>query len=112
MGTVFPKKIFPVQNKNNNYQQIPHIRVSLGTKFRLKQTISHFLTKFDQKGDSGLKQKSEHEHQIKHIPTNLSTMLYFQQFQFFGPNLLKKGYFQSKTEKVSSSPKFNIFQFA
>ena len=98
--------------KQKQFQQIPHIRVSLGTTFHLKQPISNFWTKFVQKGNSGLKQKSEHEHQVKHIPISLGTMLYFKQFQFFGPKLLKKGYFQSKTEKVSSSVKFNIFQFA
>ena len=45
------KRILPIKNrKNKHHHYILHIRISISTKFRLKQTILIFWTKFVQKG--------------------------------------------------------------
>ena len=50
-GPNLPKKVFPVKNwKSEHHHSIPHIQISLGTKFQLKLTILIFLTRFAQKG--------------------------------------------------------------
>ena len=50
-GQNLPKKIVPVKNwKSEHHHWIPHIQISLRTKFQLKLTILIFLTRFAQKG--------------------------------------------------------------
>ena len=47
------KKVFPIQNRINEHQhRIPHICVSLCTKYKmsLQKAILNFQTKFSQKG--------------------------------------------------------------
>ena len=59
--TNLPKKdIYGQNRKMKHHHWIPLIQISLGTKFQLELTILIFLTRFTQKGFSGLKQKSEH----------------------------------------------------
>ena len=42
--------VFPVQNEKNEHRHwIPHIQISLNTKFQFKMTILIFWTKFAQK---------------------------------------------------------------
>ena len=48
---IFSKRLTLFQNKTKeHYRQISKIRISLGTKFRLKQTIVNFWPKFTHKG--------------------------------------------------------------
>ena len=50
-GPNLHKNIFLVKNwKSEHHHWIPHIQISLGTKFQLKLTILIFLTRFTQKG--------------------------------------------------------------
>ena len=50
-GPNLHKNIFLVKNwKSEHHHWIPHIQISLGTKFQLKLTILIFLTRFAQKG--------------------------------------------------------------
>ena len=43
--------VFPVENRISElYCRILQIRIRLGTKFHLKETILNFTTKFAQKG--------------------------------------------------------------
>ena len=50
-GPNFPKKVLSVENRKSQlYHWIVDIRISLGTKIQLKQTILIFWTKFTQKG--------------------------------------------------------------
>ena len=62
--------------KNENHHQILHIRVSLGFRFQLKQTILIFETnlphkrvqkKVNIKNFSFKNRKSEHHHLTRHI---------------------------------------------
>ena len=83
--TKFAKKIvIPVENRRNEqHHQIPHIRISLGTKFQLKLNIRISLgTKFYLK------------------LTNL----------IFCTKYTQKGIFQSKAEKVNITNEFCIFE--
>ena len=49
-GPNLPKKVFPAKNwKREHHHWIPHIQISLGTKFQLKLIILSFWTKFTQK---------------------------------------------------------------
>ena len=51
LDQICPRKIFMVKNrKSEHHHWIPHIQISLGTKFQLKLTILIFLTRFTQKG--------------------------------------------------------------
>ena len=71
-----PKGVFLVQNRTNKrYHWIQHIKISLGTKFYLKQNIFVFLHLIAQKWY--FRSKEEHHHQIQHISANL-TSLYFK----------------------------------
>ena len=57
-GSNLPRKIFPVENKTNEYHHgIPHIWIILVTKLHRKLIILSFWTKFTQKGISSGKQK-------------------------------------------------------
>ena len=51
-GPNFPKKVFPFKNwTREHHHWIPHIQISLGTKFQLKlKILIFFLTGFTQKG--------------------------------------------------------------
>ena len=51
-----------------NHHQIPHIRISLGSKFHLQQIILIFWNKFATKKESFRSKttKSEHHHRILH----------------------------------------------
>ena len=50
---IFPEWVFSVQSRNSgNYHRIQDIRISLDSKFHLKQTILSFWTKFAQTGYS------------------------------------------------------------
>ena len=51
LGPIFPERMFLVQKRRKeHYHPIPNIRIGLGTKFQLKQTILNFRVKFVQKG--------------------------------------------------------------
>ena len=43
------KKVFPIKNWKSEHHWIPHIQITLGTKFQLRLTILIFLTRFAQK---------------------------------------------------------------
>ena len=73
--TNLPKKdIYGLNRKMKHHHWIPLIQISLGTKFQLELTILIFLTRFTQKGFSGLKQKKWTPHifyRILHIQISL-----------------------------------------
>ena len=59
-GSNLPRKIFPVENKTNEYHHgIPHIWIILVTKLHRKLIILSFWTKFTQKGISSRKQNKQ-----------------------------------------------------
>ena len=106
-GSNLPKKVFPIKNwKSEHNHWIPHIQISLGTKFPLKLTILIFWTRFSQKGFSGLKQKKLTPHIfhiILHIQINL-VQNFSSNWEFdFLDQICPKRYFQSKVEKVNIS---------
>ena len=50
-GQNLSKMVVPVKNwKTEHHHWIPHIQISLGTKFQLRLTLMTFLTRFAQKG--------------------------------------------------------------
>ena len=50
LGQISLKKVFSVHiRKSKDHHRIQYIRISLGTKFHLKQTIPILLAKFAQK---------------------------------------------------------------
>ena len=58
LDQICPERPFLMENeKSEQHHWIPHIRISLATKFSLKLTISTFWTKFPQKGRLWLKTK-------------------------------------------------------
>ena len=79
-----------------------HIRIILGIKFHLKQTILISCTKFAQKGCFLPKQKSEYRHWILYIRISLITEFQLKLLiLIFWTKFVLKGYFQSKTRKVN-----------
>ena len=72
-GPNFPKKVLSVENRKSQlYHWIVDIRISLGTKIQLKQTILIFWTKFTQKRVSLVEnRKNEHHHWVLHIRISL-----------------------------------------
>ena len=112
-GPILPKKLFPVKNWKREHHWIPHIQISLGTKFELILTILIVLTRFTQKGFIWSKTEKWTPHIfniILHIQISLVRNFSSDgQFWFFGPNFPKR-YFQSKTEKVNITMEFCIFE--
>ena len=87
-------KGIPTRNQKNEYHRwILHIRISLGTKFQLKLTISPLYVP-----KNG---KSEHHYCILHIRISIGTkfQLKLTVFILFLTNFAHKRYFWSKTEK-------------
>ena len=74
-GLSLPKRGNSSQKrKSEHHQWILHIRISIGTKFKLKLIIWIFLTKFVQKGN--FRSKTEKSHLCVR-PLSLLTMLNF-----------------------------------
>ena len=102
-GPNLHKKTVPGRKLKKREQRhwILHIRISLGTKFQLKLTISIFWTNFAQKGC--FQSKTENVNttiafcvfELVYVP-NFSLNW---QFWFFGPSLPKKGISSSKWKK-------------
>ena len=89
------RMIFMVKNrKSEHHHWILHIQISFGTKLQLKLTNLIFLTRFGQKGISGLKQKKWKPHifyVILHIQISLVRNSSSNwQFWFFGQNFPSK----------------------
>ena len=78
-------------------------------------SISNFLLPYgrrdSKKGDSGIKQKSEHHHWILHIQINLGTKFYFRLIILIcWTKFAPKVYFWYITEKVNTVIEFCIFK--
>ena len=58
---------------------IEHIRISLGAKFQLKETILIFETNLSKYDISGLKQKKRTSHVIQQIQISLNTKFLLKQ---------------------------------
>ena len=91
-----------------------HIQISLGTEFRLKQTLLNFWTKLTQKGYFRSKKEKQNYpyHRILHIPINLGSKFQLQEIiLIFETKFQIKGYFRSKTEKMNTTNEFFVFEF-
>ena len=90
------RRYFQSKTESEHHHQIPHIQISLGTKFSLKLKILIYWTDLPKKGFSGLKQKKWTPHVIYTIlHIQISLVWNFSsnsQFWFFGPNLPKKAF--------------------
>ena len=97
-----PKKgVSGLNRKSEQCHWILHIRISLGTKFHIKLTISIFWTKFAQKGFFPFKAEklnSTMEYCILELVYATKLSLNWQ-FWFFEPNLPKKGVSGLKQKK-------------
>ena len=99
MEPIFPKTVFPLQNrKTKNHHHLN----KFCTKFYLKQ-IWIFEPNFPKKGFSGLKQKSEHKDSIRSNYTRCQKSAYTSNFDFSRPNLPKQG-ISSISQKMLTSP--------
>ena len=89
---IFPERVFSVQSRNSgNYHRIQDIRISLDSKFHLKQTILIFWINFAQTVFSEQIRKSEHHHRIQHIRIISDAKFQLTQTTFVWTNLSKKG---------------------
>ena len=102
MDQICPKKGSSPSVENRKCEDwILHIRISLSTKFQLNLIIFIFL--ICPKRLFPIKHgKGEHLHRILHIQISLSTKFKFKlTILIFWTKFAKKGYFQSKMEKVN-----------
>ena len=92
--------------------RILRIRISLGSRFQLQQTILIFWNRFPIKRILPFKnRKSEHHHWILHIWVGLSTKSQLKLKIFiFWTKFAQKGYFQSKADAMNISIEFCIFK--
>ena len=85
---------------NKIHHQVIHIRINVGCKYQLQQTVLIFWKKFPKKYISSKKQKNWHYHWILHILTSLSTKFQLKLIIFlFRPNLTKEGFSNTKEIK-------------
>ena len=113
MDKICLKGVFSVWNrKREDHHWILHTRLSLDTKFQLKQTVLIFWTKFSQKGYFLSKtEKIEYHHWVLHIRISLGTKFQLKQIVVnIGTKFSQKGYFLSKPEKVNTTTEFCIFE--
>ena len=102
--------------KMENHYWILHIRISLGAKFQLHQTIFIFWDKFTPEKDpqfwSPVKnRKKEHHHWILHIQISLSTIFRLKlTILIFWTKFVPKNYFWLKAEKLNITIEFCIFE--
>ena len=88
--------------KKKNRHQILHIRISLGTKFQLQQTILVFLNHiYPKKKILSMKiRNNKHRHWILHIQISRSTNIWLKlPILKFGRNLPEKGICYQKQKK-------------
>ena len=99
------------RQKKKHYDKILYIRISLITKFQLKQEVLIFCNKFTQKGYFRFQTEKNNYHQwIQYIWISLVTNFHLkQQFSIFGPNLPKR-IFHSITGKLNITIEFIIFE--
>ena len=87
-----------------------HIQIGPGIKFRFKLILLGFWIKLTQKGYIGTK-KNEHYHRILHIQINLDSKFQLQQtILIFRTDFQKNVYFLSKTEKMTITIEFFVFE--
>ena len=89
-----------------------HVRISVGTKFRLKVTILNFWTKFPRKRyfHSKTKKMKQH-HWILHIWISLAIKFQLQlTILTFWTKFAQKGHFQSKTEGFNITFEFFMLE--
>ena len=105
LDQICPKKdIFGWKQKNEYHYCISHIQISLITKFQLKLTFCFAGPNLPKKNIFGWKQRNEHHHCIAHIQISLSTKFQLKlTILLFWARFTQKGYFQLKTEKVSTT---------
>ena len=100
------KSVFSIQ-KRKNHHQIVHIRIRLGSKFQLHQTILNFWNKryFQLKTE-----KNEHDHWILYIGKSLSTKFQLKlTILIFGATFPKMG-ISSLKRKMNTVIEFYIFE--
>ena len=104
-----PRKILMVKNRKiEHHHFIPHIQVSLGTKFQLKLTILIFIDQIYR-----LKQKKWTPHIfyiILHIQISLVRNFSSNWQFYFLDQICTKRCFRSKTEKVNIIIEFRILK--
>ena len=114
LDQICPRKILMVKNRKiEHHHFIPHIQVSLGTKFQLKLTILIFWPDLPKKGFSGLKQKKWTPHIfyiILHIQISLVRNFSSNWQFYFLDQICTKRCFRSKTEKVNIIIEFRILK--
>ena len=117
LDQIYLKKIFLVQKRkfehHHGLHKIQRIRISLRTKFHLKQTILIFWTKLLPKNHiSGQKQKRWTLQSSTNSRIILVTKFHFDQKIFhFWTKFAQKGYFQFEGENLNTTIKFSIFEF-
>ena len=108
-GQICPKKIFSVKNdKSEHHHWMLHIRISLGTKFKLRLTILIFQTKFAQKvyfRSKSAKVNITIEFSIFKLFLVLNFSLNWK-FWFFRPYLPKTSISSLKKKKIT--PTWNL----
>ena len=68
LDQIYPRRVFVVKNRKcEHHHWILHIRISFGTKFQLKLTISIFRTKFAKKGFSTITHKVSETNSSFHV---------------------------------------------
>ena len=95
--------ILKLLDRIENPYQIQYIRISLGSKLQLKQTISIFWTKYAQNNVSGITRKSQHNNPFQHRDC---LRCKFQLKQTIDQIYLKKSF--SRLRKVNSTIEFSI----
>ena len=111
-GPNLPKEdIYVRKQKSEHHHWIPHIQISLGTKFQFNWQIWFFWPDLPKKSFSGLKQKKLTPlifHIILHIQIGLVRNFSSTNNFDFLYQICPERYFQWKTEKVSITMEFCI----
>ena len=106
---IFPKGVFPVQSRKNQYHhRIPHIWKVYEPNFTLYKQIFIFRPNFPKKGNSILKQKTwtSQSNSAYSNYTRCQVSTYTNNFDFSGQNFPKKGISSVKWKRFTSPSNF------
>ena len=88
---------------SHRLHRIPNTRITPGNKLNFKQTILKFCSKF-LNSIFGVQQKKLTSPSNFTYSVSLASKFHLKKVNlFFGPNVLKKGYFRSKVEKTNKN---------